>query len=535
MPTRRAAAPADGGDVDVDVAIIGCGPVGAALATGLGRRGIRVAVLDRNRGVLPIPRAVHIDGETMRVFQSLGLARPLLSVMRAGTHMHWVNPQGRVLLVRRGLDGIGPQGWHGDYYFHQPRLEQVIRDAMAALPSVRLCEGVEVVGLTPSPDGVALALTGAGAPSRLRAKYVVGCDGARSTVRGWIGGDELEDLGEHRTWLVVDAVLDRPLDLPEHSVQHCDPRRPATSIYIDPLRRRWELMLLPGEDPRALVAPAHVWSLLSRWVRPTQARLERAATYTFHPVVANRWQSGRIFIAGDAAHQTPPFLGQGLCAGLRDVANLGWKLAAALAEPDRAEPLLATYGTERRPPARALVALAVEVGRIIQETDPVRAAARDARLLAEGLALAMPLPRLGPGLHLGGIDDGCLFVQPCLSDGRWLDDAVGPRFAVVVNPRHAAHWLADCAALARTLAQADLAVVVEPPREATGEAGPDRPTGLTGPDRLTDWFDAPERGAPGTGYLAVVLRPDRYVFAACRDANALVAAVAQLRLPSGRP
>ena len=489
---------------DADVIIVGCGPIGVALANLLGLAGVRVLAIDRNLGVLPLPRALHVDGEVMRVFQAMDLVRPMLDIMRPGGSMHWVNAQGEMLLVRAGIQGLGPQGWHNNYYYHQPLLEEVLRAGMRRFAHVALREQVEVRDLRQDDDGVTLEAWDAAAQRRiaLRARYVVGCDGARSTVRRWVGGEAFEDLGEHQAWIVVDGVLNHPLDLPEYSVQHCDPRRPATSIYVSPLRRRWELMLLPGEDPQAITRPERIWQLLEPWVKPTQATLERAATYVFHSLIAHEWQRGRVLLAGDSAHQTPPFLGQGLCAGIRDVSNLAWKLAHALRQPSCADALLSTYGPERIPHVRAFIELAVDVGRIIQELDPQRASQRDERLKAQGLNFHYPLPRLGPGVHVAGPEAaGKVSIQSTLPDGQWLDDAVGQRFAVILD-RHAATAIAP--ALAAALDDAGAVIIRD------------------GGTRLQAWLAE-------LGVCAVVLRPDRYVFNACATLDGLASSLQFLR------
>jgi 3-(3-hydroxy-phenyl)propionate hydroxylase len=406
---------------------------------------------------------------------------------------------------------LGAHGWHNDYYFHQPQFEEVLRQGLARYPSVQVAEGWELQSLRQDAEGVELSLRAVegGALGTLRARYVVGCDGARSTVRAQLGGDDFEDLGEHQAWLVVDGVLNRPLDLPEHSVQHCDPARPATSIYVHPLRRRWELMLLPGEDPKAMTEPEVVWRLLSRWVKPGQATLERAAAYVFHSLVARRWQAGRVLLAGDAAHQTPPFLGQGLCAAMRDVANLAWKLVAAVRHPARGTELLATYGPERTPHARAFIALAVEVGRVIQQTDPQAAAERDARLSSQGLSFAFPSPTLGIGAHQARSAAPAVGqVAPQFEgpDGRWSDDAAGAAWSLWLDADLAGQLGAD--RLARWRA-AGVAVLADP--------GP----------RARAWLA--EQGA-----RAVLLRPDRYVFEQCTCLAELDAAETAIGVWTGK-
>ncbi|MEO8543501.1 MAG: bifunctional 3-(3-hydroxy-phenyl)propionate/3-hydroxycinnamic acid hydroxylase [Burkholderiaceae bacterium] len=503
-PQQRISAPT------VDVAVIGYGPTGAALAHLLGQLGLSVRVIERNIGVLAIPRAVHLDGESMRILQSMGLASRALSVLRPGANMEWVNATGQTLLVRTSEPGLGPHGWHNDYYFHQPDLERLLRWGVAQLDGVQVDEGWALQQLRQDGDGVALDLTSTdgSATSTLRASYVVGCDGARSTVRGLIAADEFEDLGDHQTWLVVDGLLHHPLKLPEHTVQHCDPARPSTSIYVHPLRRRWELMLMPGEDADAMLVPELVWRLLQRWVKPAQATLERAAAYTFHSLIARRWQQGRVMLAGDAVHQTPPFLGQGLCTGLRDAANLAWKLALAVAEPALAESTLASYGSERLPHARAFVALAVEVGRVIQVIDPAAAAERDTRLQQQGLRFAFPMPALGPGLHRARVHAqavGRIAPQFELEDGRWSDDVCGPHWSLWLDPSVLANLTPTQLALLHAMALRPLAATTAAQR----------------------WLQDQSCGA-------ALLRPDRYVCDIWPNADAMMAGLAQA-LPEGLP
>jgi len=356
-----------------------------------------------------------------------------------------------------------------------------------------------VMGHVHTPDHVGLQLRDAqGQPLELRARYVVGCDGARSIVRSWLG-DEHEDLGEHQAWLVVDAVLHHPLPLPEHTVQHCDPERPATSIYVHPLRRRWEIMMLPGDDATRITQPQNVWPLLQRWLQPSQGTLERAATYVFHSLVARHWQRGRLLIAGDAAHQTPPFLGQGLCAGVRDAMNLGWKLARALRHPAVAGRLLESYQSERVPHAREFVALAVDVGRVVQVTDPQAAVERDAKLKAQGLQFSFPSPRLGTGCYRDvHAASGKIFMQPLLPSGEWLDDVAAGRCSVLLGERIRDNRAVDA------LATTDFLVVREP-----GSA-------------VARWLDEHDADA-------LVVRPDGYIFDVWRRDESPDARCAQAR------
>jgi len=447
-----------------DVAIVGCGATGVSLANLLGLRGLSVVVVDREAGILELPRAVHFDGEVMRIFETMGLAEPIAACARASSGMRYLTPQGDVLIERRPASAVGRHGWADNYLFHQPHLEQVLRNGLRRFANVDVRLSCEVSRVTQDADRTTLA-TSAG---EIEARWVVGCDGARSLVRQAIGATH-EDLGLHQPWLVVDVVLSRDVDLPPYSIQHCDPARPATYVNVTGARRRWEIMLMPGDDPARMTEPATVWRLLAPWLRPEQAQLERAAVYTFHSLIADRWRDRRLLLAGDAAHQTPPFLGQGMCAGIRDAANLAWKLPH--------EALLDSYQTERMPHVRVFIEEALRMGGIIQTTDPAVAAERDRRYRASGREEMVNLvPRLGPGLHA---DEGTIFPQPVLADGRRLDAAIGGmRFAVL---------------------------------------GPERPALPEGVAFVP--FDGP-------GY--VVLRPDRYVFGRAADQLALQALVAGL-------
>jgi 3-(3-hydroxy-phenyl)propionate hydroxylase len=454
----------------VDVAILGCGPVGALLANLLGQAGLEVAVHERDTEIHPLPRAVHFDGEVMRIFQSVGLAERIAAATRSSSQgMHFVNAEGRTLMVRRGIEGPGPHGWAGNWYFHQPALEEILRAGVARFPNVTVHLGREIADV-----------------SEVDARYIVGCDGARSLVRRAIGSQQ-HDLGLHQPWLVVDLLCDldspRVKALPDYTVQLCDPARPMTVVHVGGARRRWEIMLMPGDDPARLTEPAIFWPMMARWLGPDDARLERAAVYTFHSVVQNGWRRDNLLLAGDACHQTPPFLGQGMCAGMRDAANLAWKLAAVL-RGDASDSLLDTYESERLPHVRAFIELAVKLGAVLQETDPAAAAARDARFAAGAEMFDFPQPQLGPGWRVDAPPPvGTIFPQPLLADGRPMDEAIGQRFAILGD--------------ADILAGLETSAVVLP-----GVAA--------------DWL-ARHRSR------AVILRPDRYVFALASDRAALEA------------
>jgi 3-(3-hydroxy-phenyl)propionate hydroxylase len=478
-----------------DVAIIGYGPAGVTLANLLAQRGLDVLVLERDAEPYRLPRAISFDAECMRVFQTVGVARELEPHVHPGPGMRFLNAAGQLLIEWRRPDGSGPQGWHSSYRFFQPGLEATLRDRLTRYDRVDVRLRHEVFAIEPDPDGVRLRLEdlNRGRLLQARARWVVGCDGARSTVRRFMG-TELDDLQSHERWLVVDVMLtrERP-DLGDFSIQYCEPERPCTYVRGPGMRRRWELMVMPGEDPAELTRPEVLWRLLSRWVTPEDGVLERPASYTFHSVVARGWRHGRLLIAGDAAHQTPPFLGQGMCAGIRDAANLAWKLDEVIRRRAPAS-LLDTYESERLPHVREFIETAVRLGRVIQATDPQAVRERDADLAAHPMRFTVPQPRLGPGAHDNDGPAGLIGEQPTMGDGTLLDDRVGYHWALLAHPALAAQ--------AQALA-GDRAVVIE------AEAGPS-----------ADWLER-------LGVRAVLLRPDRHVAGVAEEPGGLAGLAAR--------
>jgi 3-(3-hydroxy-phenyl)propionate hydroxylase len=488
---------------DYDVAIAGYGPVGAMLANLLGMSGLKVVVLEREASVYHLPRAVSLDGEGMRLFQTIGLAETLLPKLNVSRNIRHVNTDGRLLLlIARG--GIGPDGWNNAYRFYQPELEAVLRKGVARYPNVdvRLRHDVFALEERDGSTRIRFENLGNGNLRELTARYVIGCDGARSTVRRFMGAS-LQDLRSHERWIVLDMILETPLaGVPEatdergvivDAIQYCDPARPTTFVPMPGKRHRWEFMLMPDDDPAEIVRTESIYRLLQPWkVDPAHSHIERAVVYTFHSSLASRWRRGRMLLAGDAAHQMPPFLGQGMCSGLRDAANLGWKLRDVVkgAAPDS---LLDSYETERMQHVHAYIELAIKLGGIIQATDPERARQRDEELISNPTMLKPLTPRLGTGLHGNAPEPaGTRAEQPKMSDGRRLDDHVGYRFAVLADPE----LILPQATMAR-LAEMNIAVL-----QANGEAA----------DYLTR-----------LGARAVIIRPDRHVLGVASNADELAA------------
>lgn len=469
----------------IPVVIIGAGPVGVTAALLLARHGVRSIVLERHRGVYPLPRAVVVDDEIRRILQSVGVHEEFAAIARPARGL-------RLLDARRRVIAEFPRSAHGHHgfpqtsMFDQPELERLLRQALARRPECELRGGVEAVSVTQDIEGpngstgpvrVAFRRDGSDEVEHIWADAVLGCDGAGSLTRDAIGA-VWEDLHFEESWRVIDVRTSRRVRTWEGAEQICCPTRPATFMRIGEDRYRWEFRL-PGHEPldgpegldrlRELVAP---------WVDlPADAsscddfEVIRQAQYTFRARLADRWHQGRVFLLGDAAHLTPPFIGQGLCAGLRDAHNLTWKLARVL-QHGADDALLDTYQSERKPHARHLIRVAVTVGWAMTGGQDRAAAIRRAVVgtacRIPGVAAAVgrdlspaltagPLVRRRPRL-VGRVLAGTSCPQPwVITDGRRmrLDDVLGEDFAVLTTVAPTPHVTAVATALGARVIRVD--------------------------------------------------------------------------------
>ena len=372
-------------DRSYDVAIVGFGPVGAIAACWLGQLGVKTVVVEKSRTIWQIPRAMALDHEILRIFQNLGVIDEVLPYTAPfGASEHY-GAAGQ--LIRR-IDVVPPPyplGYLPNMVFTQPPVENILRTRAQQHAAVTLELGMELTASDQDEDGVTLSVRkDDGGRESFRSKYLIACDGASSTVRR-LFQLPLQDLGFDEPWLVVDLLVSEAAlrKLPTVCAQYCDPARPYTYIIGPGYHRRWEIMLNPGEDPRQMEAEERVWDLLSRWLMPCDGELWRAGSYRFHALVAEHWREGRVFLAGDAAHQQPPFIGQGMCQGIRDVTNLCWKLAAVL-KGQCGDQLLNTYEQERKQHVQTLTRRITEIGAAICERDSEAARARDQEFLNRG-------------------------------------------------------------------------------------------------------------------------------------------------------
>ena len=416
-------------DLDADVAIVGYGPVGNVLAILLAQLGHSVVVLERWPEPYPLPRAVHMDHEVARIIQSCGLGDALRGCSEPAHIYEWRNAAGTTLL-RFGRVGDSASGWPESLMFNQPTLEALLDERAHELDAITVRRGVEVTEVHQDTDSVVVRTADR---EQVRAAYVVGCDGANSAVRE-LAELPVRDLGFFFDWLIVDVILDEPRVFEPINVQICDPARPTTAVSGGPGRRRWEFMRLPHETIEELDDEQRAWELLAAWdVHPGNARLERHAVYTFNARYAEHWRAGRVLIAGDAAHLMPPFAGQGMCAGIRDAANLAWKLDLVL-DGRAAGALLDTYQDERLPNARMAIDFSMELGKVICVPDPDEAAARDEAMAAavgDDPVDAPSLPGLAGGsVHATSPHAGALFVQGDVN-GSAFDDVHGAGWRLV--------------------------------------------------------------------------------------------------------
>lgn len=512
-------------DETTDILVIGYGPSGATIANLLGKRGYRVVVIDQSASIYDKPRAITADQEALRIFQEIGLADQVLERSTPHPGTDFVGLENQVIKRFYPAPPPNPLGWEPSFMFMQPELEATLRDAVARQERIQVLLQHRFVALDQDDHGVTARVLRLqdGEEVTLRARYVVAADGASSQVRKqW--GAPIEDLAFDEWWLVVDAWVRGPVELPPRCVQYCRPSRPGTYIVGPGALRRWEIKMMPHETPRDFESHDAVWRVLGEFVDTSALEHCRTAVYRFHALVVQQWRDRRVFLMGDAAHQMPPFLGQGLCAGVRDAFNLAWKLDAVM-RLGASSDLLDTYGEERKRHVRTVVGHAKSFGLIIGELDVAAARERDRQLgeeLASGRAVTVR-QRFIPGLETGLIDRdaagqptpgaGELLVQPHVRQGNepWqrLDDVLGKRIAVVATDAAVLGALdGESAAWLEALDGRQFVV------HGAGSPAPATPGAVPAweerDDLLTDWLR--ERQA-----VALVARPDRYVYGVARD------------------
>ncbi|MGR6319049.1 bifunctional 3-(3-hydroxy-phenyl)propionate/3-hydroxycinnamic acid hydroxylase [Micromonospora soli] len=440
------------------VVIVGAGPTGLTAATLLAQYGVECLILERWESIYPQPRAVALDDEVHRILARLGLRDEFAAISRPHLGLRLLDRDMRVLAEFRRDVAEGRHGYPQGSLFDQPELEAILRGNLARYQFATLRGNAEVTALTQDADGVRVEFTdtATGEHESVRAAYVLGCDGANSLTRSSIGAS-MQDLGFTQRWLVIDVVTEADLDQWEGVHQFSDPARAGTYMRVGKTRYRWEFQLLPGETADDYRDPARLHPLISRWtgnVPLAELEVIRAAEYTFRAQLADRWRDRRVFLLGDAAHLTPPFIGQGMCAGLRDAMNLAWKLAGVL-DGTLAETVLDTYEIERRHHARAMIKLAKFIGTAMTAGGEAGNIIR--RAVAPRLQLVPGLTDLATDSQTPPLRRSDLVIRPRLRrtlagrlcpnaiiDGdRRFDDVAGGRFAIVTSHEPSATERAD--------------------------------------------------------------------------------------------
>ena len=486
----------------VPVVVIGAGPTGVAAATLLAQYGVRSLILDRWSRVYPQPRAVHLDDEVYRILARLGVADGFAAISRPALGLRLIDATMATLVEFTRDTTLSRNGFPQANMFDQPHLEALLRANLTHHPEAEFRGDVEVTDVAEDGGGpvrVTYADRVGGGDRTVTADYVLGCDGANSLTRARIGSRML-DLGFEQRWLVVDVATAADLRQWEGVHQVCDPNRAGTYMRIGDTRYRWEFRLHDGETAADFGTLDRLGPLIAPWVGRVDAgdlEIVRVAEYTFRAQLADRWRRGRVFLLGDAAHLTPPFIGQGMGAGVRDAVNLTWKLAGVL-EGTLGDAVLDSYQQERRPHARSMIRLALVVGRLMTSGGALGSRLRRAilpRLSSLPGLTTRVLDGKTPALHRSALVRrsrtpwglaGTLCPNPLGTNGTRLDAELGLGFALVTT----------VAPPARAVHRGAAVHVAAPGSE------------------LATWL---RRGHA----KAAIVRPDRTVLAAGRDVAAL--------------
>ncbi|CAM3987310.1 bifunctional 3-(3-hydroxy-phenyl)propionate/3-hydroxycinnamic acid hydroxylase [Smaragdicoccus niigatensis] len=499
-----------------DVAIVGYGPTGVTAANLLGQAGLKVVAIEREPSIYTRARAISTDEEVVRIWQQVGLAERLKQDMLAERPIDFVDSNNRSL-----VSFCAPVRGHGhppQMFIYQPALEQVLRDGVERFPNVELLLERECVRIRQDGDGVELMVADLQTDtfSRIRAKYVIAADGGSSPTRGLLGIGYQGKTYEDR-WVVIDTKVLKKWPDVDRLRFHCNPKRPAVDCPTPLDHHRWEFPILPGEDEKELVTDEAVWRLLNRQgITAEHVEIMRAVVYSHHVRFADRWRVGRVFLAGDAAHAMPPWIGQGMAAGVRDAANLCWKLTAVITG-ELPESVLDSYQSERMPHVRDITERAVFVGKMITERNSVLAALRN-----PALRVLNSLPHLGNTFRAGlwvpeahypagyfttkrrGAT-GWKVIQPWVLDidgnRQRLDDVLHQEWTVLYIDR--ADGIAAWAAAGVN--------VVEVAKSGSAPAV----------DRVVDVENALTLWMKSKGVTAIALRPDGFVYAATESGRTL--------------
>lgn len=428
---------------ECDVLIIGAGPTGLTTANILGMYGIKTLLVESNAATVGEPRAVSIDDESLRTMQFIDLADEVRRKIVEGYGSHYFSASGRCFA--KVVPDIMDYGYPRRSAFRQSLLEAQLRDGLKRFSTVEARFSTKATRLVEDNERVSATLVAGSNTTQVCARFVVACDGGKSGIREALRIPMSGSTYDQR-WLIIDMA--GSTDRFRHTRVYCDPARPALALPGPNGTRRYEMMLLPGEDPADLVKETRVRELLAHFSQD-DAKLEivRKVVYHFHARIAERWSSKRTFLAGDAAHLSPPFAGQGMNSGLRDAQNIGWKLAYCI-RGDLGPGVLDTYESERKPHAAALIRMAIKMGHVMMPRSRVNALAVQSAFRVLGLyrpardyVMQMkykPQPHFEAGLLAGDAGAelrGRMLPQPIVeqADGKkvLLDEVLGKSFSAI--------------------------------------------------------------------------------------------------------
>ena len=349
-----------------DVVIVGFGPTGGTLANLLALHGFSILVLEKEKSFYPLPRAVHFDDEIMRVFETIGITNTFLkhTIINKGTK--FVDKKNRVILDWPRPREITENGWYPSYRFNQPDLERELRKKLKSYKKVEIRQSSNVKKIINKKNNVNITFEDINSKKifNIKSKYLIGCDGANSITRSQMK-TKMNNLGFTQKWAVIDLILTREKkNLPDRTIQYSNPARPATYCRNVGKRRRWEFAIKKTEKIETILSDKYIWNFLKPWLKKNEAKMERKTIYTFQSALAKSWKKGRIFLAGDAAHLMPPFMGQGMCAGIRDVSNLAWKISHCL-KNEHNDKLLNTYQSERSSNVKEYIETTMRMGEFV--------------------------------------------------------------------------------------------------------------------------------------------------------------------------
>jgi len=484
--------------------IVGAGPTGLALGNLLGIYGLDALIIERNSTLSTFPKAISLDDEGLRICQAMGLAEAVQANLLFNLEAHYIS--GRRLLAR-----VAPLAQRNGYplisTFHQPTFEATLLAGLKRFPKISMQFDTRLETFTQNGEGVIVEVrTADGESHQISCAYLLACDGAKSTARTQL---KIAMPGQTypQRWLVVDSINDPNPAMEIHFF--CNPARPAVTVPAPGQRRRWEFMLLPGESETEITQPERIHALIQQVNGPAQPQIIRAAVYTFHATLAQRFQQERVFLLGDAAHLMPPFGGQGMNCGLRDAHNLVWKLWLVL-QGVASPTLLTSYTLERQAHTRQMLDFSRFLGAIIMTTARPIASGRNAFFALTNLLPAArnylsqagikPAPRYKHGFfaHNGGRTSralaGLMLPQPQIraSNGQLtpLDDLLGPGFALL-HPEHASAQALAC------LAQQPIWQLLQ--------------------TRMLPISSELRAALPVNEEQYILVRPDRYIYGVCRN------------------